>query len=64
MPVSELVRRSETAARELYNLGITFTVYSDQDMIDRILPFDVIPGSSPRTIGRSLRPASSNGSPR
>ncbi len=43
MPVSELVRRSETAARELYNLGITFTVYSDQDMIDRILPFDVIP---------------------
>ena len=31
------------AARELYNLGITFTVYSDQDVIDRILPFDVIP---------------------
>ena len=36
-------RRAELAERELYNLGITFTVYSDQDVIDRILPFDVIP---------------------
>ena len=25
------------------NVGITFTVYSDNDAIDRILPFDVIP---------------------
>lgn len=24
-------------------MGITFTVYSDRDAIDRILPFDVIP---------------------
>lgn len=38
-----LQRRSEDAERELYNLGITFTVYSDKDAIDRILPFDVIP---------------------
>ena len=35
--------RAEDASRELYNLGITFTVYSDKDMIDRILPFDVLP---------------------
>ncbi|MCB0252050.1 MAG: circularly permuted type 2 ATP-grasp protein, partial [Anaerolineae bacterium] len=27
----------------LYNLGITFTVYSQSNVIDRILPFDVIP---------------------
>ena len=27
----------------MYNLGITFTVYSDAKTIDRILPFDVIP---------------------
>ena len=27
----------------MYNLGITFTVYSDAMTIDRILPFDVIP---------------------
>ncbi|MEQ8397052.1 circularly permuted type 2 ATP-grasp protein [Thalassobaculum sp.] len=41
--LSDLVRRSDIAERELYNLGITFTVYSERDVIDRILPFDVIP---------------------
>ncbi|HIJ38952.1 MAG TPA: circularly permuted type 2 ATP-grasp protein [Rhodospirillaceae bacterium] len=39
----ELLARSADAERELFNLGITFTVYSDRDAIDRILPFDVIP---------------------
>lgn len=39
----ELSERAEAASRELYNLGITFTVYSDRAMIDRILPFDVLP---------------------
>ena len=43
LTLSDLVRRSEVAERELYNLGITFTVYSERDVIDRILPFDVIP---------------------
>ncbi|TAD89590.1 MAG: circularly permuted type 2 ATP-grasp protein [Alphaproteobacteria bacterium] len=41
--LEELRRRAEAAERELYNLGITFTVYSDKDAIDRILPFDLIP---------------------
>jgi uncharacterized circularly permuted ATP-grasp superfamily protein len=40
---AELCRRSEIAEIELYNQGITFTVYSDKDAIDRILPFDLIP---------------------
>jgi len=40
---SELTQRARDAERELYNLGITFTVYTDRDAIDRILPFDVIP---------------------
>jgi uncharacterized circularly permuted ATP-grasp superfamily protein len=31
------------AEAELHNLGITFTVYSQKNAIDRILPFDVIP---------------------
>ncbi|MFO1069152.1 MAG: circularly permuted type 2 ATP-grasp protein [Geminicoccaceae bacterium] len=35
--------RAKDAELELYNLGITFTVYSDKDAIDRILPFDIIP---------------------
>jgi uncharacterized circularly permuted ATP-grasp superfamily protein len=43
MSMAELRRRAELAERELFNLGITFTVYSNRDAIDRILPFDVIP---------------------
>ena len=39
----ELRRRAASAEAELYNLGITFTVYADRDAIDRILPFDLIP---------------------
>lgn len=38
-----LRRRARAADQELFNLGITFTVYSDKDAIDRVLPFDVIP---------------------
>ncbi len=43
MDVADLLRRAGDAEHELYNLGITFTVYSEKDAIDRILPFDVIP---------------------
>ena len=43
LDLAALQRRAEDAERELYNLGITFTVYSEKDAIDRILPFDVIP---------------------
>ncbi|MCP4330823.1 MAG: circularly permuted type 2 ATP-grasp protein [Alphaproteobacteria bacterium] len=43
MDFGELQRRAEDVARELYNFGITFTVYTDREAIDRILPFDVIP---------------------
>ena len=38
-----LRKRALDCERELFNLGITFTVYSDRDSIDRVLPFDVIP---------------------
>src|SRR2546423_6699112 len=41
--IETLKERAASAEAELYNLGITFTVYSDKDAIDRILPFDVIP---------------------
>ena len=43
LDVQTLLRRASDAESELLNLGITFTVYSDKDAIDRILPFDVIP---------------------
>ena len=35
--------RAAAAENDLFNLGITFTVYSDATAIDRILPFDCIP---------------------
>ncbi|MBS1063166.1 circularly permuted type 2 ATP-grasp protein [Gluconobacter wancherniae] len=38
-----LQERSDSAEVELYNLGITFTVYTERTAIDRILPFDLIP---------------------
>jgi uncharacterized circularly permuted ATP-grasp superfamily protein len=43
IPVEELRRRARNAENELFNLGVTFTIYSEKDVIDRILPFDVIP---------------------
>ena len=39
----ELEARASEATGELLDLGITFTVYSERDAIDRILPFDIIP---------------------
>lgn len=41
--IEELQQRSQAAERELYNLGITFTLYSGTSSVDRVLPFDVIP---------------------
>lgn len=41
--LNSLRLRASDAERELFNLGITFTVYTEKDAIDRILPFDVIP---------------------
>ena len=41
--LEELEARARDAELELYNFGITFTVYTQKDAIDRILPFDVIP---------------------
>ncbi|MEQ9812126.1 MAG: circularly permuted type 2 ATP-grasp protein, partial [Azospirillaceae bacterium] len=38
-----LYRRSDDAGRELFNLGITFLIYTENQAVDRILPFDVIP---------------------
>lgn len=35
--------RAREAEVELFNQGITFTVYTDGSAIDRILPFDVVP---------------------
>jgi uncharacterized circularly permuted ATP-grasp superfamily protein len=43
LEVRDLIKRSKDAGKELFDLGITFTVYSQNEAIDRVLPFDVIP---------------------
>lgn len=43
LPLSDLTARAADAVNELYERGVTFTVYSDREAIDRTLPFDVIP---------------------
>lgn len=43
LSIEALKQRAASANAEMYNLGITFTVYSDAQRIDRTLPFDVIP---------------------
>src|ERR1700738_2976150 len=42
LSIEALKQRAAAANAELYNLGITFTIYSDAQTIDRILPFDVL----------------------
>ncbi len=43
VPLADLRARARDAETELFNQGITFTVYTEKDAIDRILPFDIIP---------------------
>lgn len=38
-----LDRRKARAEEEMYNLGITFTLYFGEETVDRVQPFDVIP---------------------
>lgn len=43
MPLDELIRRQRSIERSLYQMGITFTVYSDAAGTEKIMPFDVLP---------------------
>ncbi len=43
LPLALLEQRAGDAQEELFNLGITFTVATENQTDDRILPFDVIP---------------------
>lgn len=43
LDVETLRRRAKEAEAELFNLGITFLVYTEDSAVDRILPFDVLP---------------------
>lgn len=39
----DLLRRQRAAEIALYNMGITFNVYGNEDAEERIFPFDIIP---------------------
>ena len=39
----ELIRRQRAIERSLYEMGITFTVYSDDAGTEKIMPFDIVP---------------------
>jgi uncharacterized circularly permuted ATP-grasp superfamily protein len=43
LPSVELEQHLETAQAALFNLGVTFRVYSDNEGVERIFPFDIIP---------------------
>ena len=43
LSIDALKSRAAKAEAGLFDQGVTFTVYSDKQAIDRILPFDVIP---------------------
>jgi uncharacterized circularly permuted ATP-grasp superfamily protein len=63
LDVSALVQKDRMAAELFMNQGITFTVYSDNQGIERIFPFDIIPRIIPgaewdhieRGIGQRLK---------
>ncbi|MDA8743290.1 circularly permuted type 2 ATP-grasp protein [Rubripirellula amarantea] len=43
MPAGELMRRQKAIEKSLFQMGITFTVYSDEAGTEKIMPFDVVP---------------------
>ena len=43
LPIADFRRRTAAAEQALYDYGITFTLYSANSAVDRILPFDPIP---------------------
>ena len=43
LPVETLLQKDKLAGELFMNQGITFTVYSDDEGIERIFPFDIIP---------------------
>jgi hypothetical protein len=63
LTIDALKERAAAANAELYNLGITFTIYSAAKTIDRILPFDGCRGSLRQQSGVTSRAASYSGSP-
>jgi len=43
LPLEELWRRQQSAEKALLQMGITFSVYGDEQGTERIFPFDIVP---------------------
>ncbi len=43
LPDSEILQRQQMAERSLYRMGITFNVYGDNQGVEKIFPFDLVP---------------------
>lgn len=43
LPEGELLSRKSAIERAMYRLGVTFTVYGDEQGTEKIFPFDIIP---------------------
>ena len=43
LPEGEMRRLQKAAEMALYRMGVTFTVYSDDSGLEKIMPFDIIP---------------------
>ncbi|MEQ9619813.1 MAG: circularly permuted type 2 ATP-grasp protein [Deltaproteobacteria bacterium] len=43
LPSGDILRRQKAAEAALFNMGVTFTVYSDETGIEKIFPFDIVP---------------------
>ena len=43
LPDGDIRNRQKAAETSMYNMGITFTVYGDEEGTEKIFPFDIIP---------------------
>jgi len=43
LPDGELLQRQQTAERSLLRMGITFSVYGNDQGVEKIFPFDIVP---------------------
>ena len=48
LPPEELQRRQQAAEKTLLQMGITFSVYGDEQGTERIFPFDIVPRVIPQ----------------
>jgi uncharacterized circularly permuted ATP-grasp superfamily protein len=48
LPLEELQRRQQAAEKALLQMGITFSVYGDEQGTERIFPFDIVPRIIPQ----------------